>query len=396
MAKSNSALKSSCCSRYRVDRLCSGQGKAIPLFKVFMPRSVMAPLREVLMSGYIGEGPRVAEFERQLAPWFGNKRVLALNSGTSALHLALRLSGVGPGDEVISTPVTCVATNEPVLAMGARIVWADIDPFTGNIDPRDVARKLTKKTKAILAVHWGGYPCELGPLNSLASKRGVRLIEDACHAFGAHYHGKPIGSWSDFTCFSFQAIKELTTVDGGALICRSAADYKRGKLLRWYGIDLTQRRTDFRCEADILEYGYKFHMNDVAATIGLEQLKYVQSNLDRTRAHARRYDRAFAGLANVAPLRYQPDRVSSYWLYTLRVKDPAGFVRHMQRAGITVSKVHARNDKHTIFKEFRADLPGVDEFVSRQMCIPVGWWLTSQDVDRIIRAVLGYERDGKR
>ncbi len=374
-----------------VKRLCSGGGEAIPLFKVFMPKSVMKPLKEILFSGYIGEGPRVKEFEQKLAPWFGSENVLTLNSGTSAIQLALRLANVGYGDEVISTPMTCVATNEPILSIGAKIVWADIDPGTGNIDPKDVAKKITKKTKAIIVVHWGGYPCELESLNALAATHGIKLIEDACHAFGATYQGKPIGSISDFTCFSFQAIKEITTIDGGALVCKSKEDFQRGKLLRWYGIDRTTNRKDFRCEEDIAEFGYKFHMNDVAATIGIEQLKYVGANLKKNRINAAQYNDVFSTLTNIAPLNYKDDRMSSYWLYTLRVKNPSFFTEWMKKAKIVTSRVHARNDLHAIFKDSITHLPGVDEFVTRQMCIPVGWWLTHKNVEYIINTIAKYE-----
>lgn len=376
--------------------LCSGGGEAIPLFKVFMPESVMEPLQRVLLSGYVGEGPQVERFERELAPWFGSKSVLALNNGTAAIHLALRLANVGYGDEVISTPMTCVATNEPILSIGAKVVWADIDPDTGNIDPQDVAKKITKKTKAIIVVHWGGYPCELEALNTIASQYGIKLIEDACHAFGATYHGKPIGSISDFTCFSFQAIKEITTIDGGALVCKSKNDYERGRLLRWYGIDRKKNRKDFRCESDIKESGYKFHMNDVAATIGIEQLKYVRKNLTRNRLNAAKYNNAFSSLVNVSALCYMKNRQSSYWLYTLRVKSPSAFGNWMKKAKIAVSQVHARNDKHTVFKYSITNLPGVDEFVSKQMCIPVGWWLTQEDRSYIIDTIVRYEHYSKK
>lgn len=375
-----------------IRELLSGQGEAIPLFKVFMPESVLEPLREVLFSGYIGEGPRVAEFERRLSPWFGSENVLALNSGTAAIHLALRLAGVGFGDEVISTPMTCVATNVPVLAAGARVVWADIDPWTGNMDPADVARKISSRTKAIIPVHWSGYPCDLDALNKIAADHGLKVIEDACHAFGATYRGLPVGSHSDFVCFSFQAIKEMTTVDGGSLVCRSETDYDRGRLLRWYGIDRKANRKDFRCEEDIKEYGYKYHMNDVAAVIGMEQLKYVEANLAKALANAERYDHAFRDLQAAGMLRYNHSRRSAYWLYNLRVKNRGEFIERMREAGIVVSQVHARNDKHTMFREFRVDLPGVDEFSSEQICIPVGWWLTEEEVTYIIDAITEFDR----
>ena len=381
-------LQSDLHAQQEVTHLLSGSGSAIPLFKVHMPESVLEPLSKTLLSGYIGQGPKVEQFETALAPWFGNQNVLTLNSGTAALMLALRLANVGFGDEVISTAMTCTATNEPILAMGARIVWADIDPWTANIDPLDVERKITEKTKAIIAVHWGGYPCDLDELNRIARKYNIKLIEDAAHAFGATYHGQPIGSHSDFASFSFQAIKHLTTVDGGALVCRDTEAYKRGKLLRWYGIDRESERKDFRCEEDVVEYGYKFHMNDVNATIGLEQLSYVGEVLRKHRENAVYFTQRFQGLPGMKLLNYQTDREGSYWLFTIRVTNRLTFMQRMKEAGIVVSQVHARNDKHTMFKEFRRNLPGVDEFVAEQVSIPVGWWLTEDQRQYIADTVI--------
>jgi dTDP-4-amino-4,6-dideoxygalactose transaminase len=368
--------------------LLSGGGKEIPLFKVHMPESVIAPLKTVLLSGYIGQGPRVEEFENKLAERLGNSNVLTLNSGTSAIMLALRLAKVGFGDEVISTPMTCMATNVPILAMGARIVWADINPATGNIDPLDVERKITGKTKAVIGVHWGGYPCDIDELNQIGSKYNIKIIEDAAHAFGASYHTQPIGSLSDFTCFSFQAIKQLTTVDGGALTCRNTEDFRQGKLLRWYGIDREGERRDFRCEEDVKEYGYKFHMNDVSATIGIEQLKYVDDILQKHRENASYYRERFRGLKGLTLLEAKKDRKGSYWLFTLKVHGREEFMQKMKDAGIVVSKVHARNDAHSVFAEFRCNLPGVDKFTSEQVSIPVGWWLSEKEREYIVKTVM--------
>jgi perosamine synthetase len=375
-----------------VKHLLSGGGAAIPLFKVHMPESINTPLLETLASGYIGQGPRVNEFEQQLAPWCGNPNVLTLNSGTSALHLSLRLADVGYGDEVISTAMTCTATNEPILERGARIVWADINPLTANIDPIDVERKITQRTKAIIVVHWGGYPCDLQELNDIAKRHNLKLIEDAAHAFGANYQGRPVGSHSDFVCFSFQAIKHLTTIDGGALVCKSEADYRRGKLLRWYGIDRETPRADFRCEEDVIEHGYKFHMNDVCATIGLQQLNHVGKVLEQHRANAAYYNQHFNALSGLTLLNYQPDRVSSYWLYTVLVEDRLEFMRQMKEAKITVSQVHARNDKHTMMRDFVTELPGVDAFVEKQVSIPVGWWLSEEERAYIVETIVAARR----
>jgi dTDP-4-amino-4,6-dideoxygalactose transaminase len=374
----------------------------IPLFKVNMPAAVIEPLTKVLLSGYIGQGEKVKEFETLLAEYIGNPRVLTVNSGTSAIHLALRLAGVGPGDEVISTPMTCTATNEPILERGARIVWADINPLTGEIDPWSVATKLTQRTKAIICVHWAGYPCDLTGLNGIAKLFNLKVIEDAAHAFGAVYRdGRLIGNHSDFVCFSFQAIKHFTTVDGGALLCRSEEDYRRGKLLRWYGIDRDSPRTVCRCEDDIKEYGYKFHMNDINATIGIVQLRSGHASLAVSRhfQHAETLANEIRGLGSdeIQLPAYDPYRRSAYWVFPLLVKRKPEFIEHMTKAGIMVSMVHKRNDIHTMMAEFRCpSLPGVDAFEQTHVAIPCGWWLTPESEDRIIEALAAFVKGAGR
>jgi len=362
----------------------------IPLFKVNMPVSVDAPLLETLHSGFIGQGKKVEEFERGLTEFLNNPYVLTLNSGTSAIHLALRLANVGPGDEVICSPMTCTASIQPILERGAQVVWADIDPGTGNIDSDSVMSQVTAKTKAVIPVHWGGYPCDLDDLNDIATGFDLKVIEDAAHAFGAKYRGCSIGSISPFTCFSFQAIKHFTTVDGGCLVCLNEDDYKRGKLLRWYGIDRDQPKKDMRCEEDIKEYGYKYHMNDISATIGIEQLKQVRSVLTDHRINAYYYDSEFETrhIRHAKPLNYDDANLSSYWLYTILVDDRPSFMEWMTQKGIQVSRVHARNDRHTCFKDARnKELPGVDEFDKKHVCIPVGWWLTIEDREYIVDCI---------
>lgn len=360
----------------------------IPLFKVFMSPGVDRPLLKVIHSGYVGQGPKVDEFEEKLRTFIGNPYVLTVNSGTSALQLALRLAGVSHGDDVISTPMTCTATNWPILAAGANIVWADINPRTGNMDPESVKRKLTKKTKAIICVDWGGYPCDIDAIKKNAG--GIPLIEDAAHAFGAMYKGKKVGQTADFTCFSFQAIKHLTTVDGGALAVRTKADYQRGILLRWYGIDRNKRSQENRIEIDVREWGYKFHMNDVCAAIGIENLKYTEKILAKHRDNAAFYRKALSKLPYVQLTEELPEYGSSYWLFTILVKDRHSFLKHMSDRGIMVSQVHRRNDTHPVVSKFRTDLPGVDEFSEHMVCIPVGWWLTKRERSLIAGAVKSY------
>lgn len=351
----------------------------------------MPALAGTLYSGYVGQGPKVAQFEDALAVLLGNRNVLTLNSGTSAIQLALRLAGVS-GGSVVTTPMTCAATALPVLAEGARIIWADVDPASGNIDPLDAERKLAPDTRAILAVHWGGQPADVDALLDVGRRRGLPVIVDAAHALGASWGGEPVGGpAADFTCFSLQAIKHVTTIDGGILTMRDAGDYRRGKLLRWYGIDREAEQADARVEVDIAEPGHKWHMNDVAATIGLVQLRHLPGVLAAHRANAAYYGDRLAGWVQTPGQSVKAD--GSWWLYTLLLRDGpqrAAFMAHMKAAGVQVSRVHARLDRHTCFAEFARPLPGLDEFYERMCCIPVHWGLSESDRRRVADAVIAF------
>jgi perosamine synthetase len=192
---------------------------------------------EVLRSGWLSEGPMVRRFENELALRLGLERPVAVNSGTAALHLALALGGVGAGDEVLLPAQTFVATGLAVLMQGATTVFADIDLATGNLSVDALRERITPRTRAVIPVHWAGYPCDMDEVNALAEEHGLVVIEDAAHAVGATYRGRPIGAVSRFTAFSFQAIKHLTTGDGGALCCRRAEDARAARARRWFGID---------------------------------------------------------------------------------------------------------------------------------------------------------------
>ncbi len=360
----------------------------IPLFKVFMAPNVMGSLEEVLFSGYVTQGTKVEEFEKKLADFLGNPYVVTVNSGTSALHLALDLAGVGLGDEVITTPMTCTATNWPILAHGAMIVWADIDPQTGNIDPESIKKRLSAKTKAVMAVDWGGYPCDIDRIKKYVGD--IPVIEDAAHAVGAMYKGRMVGNAADYTCFSFQAIKHLTTIDGGALLVKTKKDYSKAVLLRYFGIDRKKRSEDYRIEKDISMWGYKFHMNDVNATIGIANVSYTKEILKKHRENATAYRKAFAHLPWVTLLREDEGYLSSYWLFTMKVNRATPFMNYMKAHNVMASKVHRRNDTHPITKVFRVSLPSVDEFYSHMVCLPVGWWVRKHDREYIADVVRSF------
>lgn len=348
----------------------------IPLFKVRMEPTAAERVAEILASGYIGQGPKCEEFEQEFGRHIGAPEpVLLLNSCTSAIDLALHLIGIRPGDEVITTPITCTATNSPPALRGARLVWADVDPLTGNIDPSDVARKVTAKTRAVIAVNWGGRPCVSDELRFM----GIPIIEDAAH-------GPYGGNDGEYVCFSFQAIKHLTTGDGGALIT-PRDQHARAKLLRWYGLD-RESSADFRCAQNIQEIGYKYQSNDIAAAIGLANLPGMAAAVASGQRNAEYYCRWLRDLPGIDVPPYDPQ--CAYWLMTLCVDDRAGFMAYLGERGIATSQVHARNDKHDAFKavgESRGPLPGVEAFDARQVSIPNGWWVSEQQREYIAAVV---------
>ena len=375
----------------------------IVLLKVYMAPEVDSQILDVLHSGYIGEGPKTAEFEGKLREYFKNPYLTTVNTGTSGLHLAyhMALHQDGPKtyynnnkDEVITTPITCTATNEPIIANGAKIVWADVDPITGSIDPKSIENKITENTKAVTMVHWGGNPCLIDEINAVAHKYNLKTIEDGAHAMGMSYKGKLFGNHSDYSMISLQAIKHVTSGDGGILMMKSEKDFERAKLLRWYGIDRTIREgIDLRCELDVPESGYKFHMNDINATIGLANFAHVEEIVGRHRANAAFYYDAFKGYDKITCVPENPDGKSSFWLFTIHVNNRDEVMKKLGEDGIMASKVHARNDTHSMFREFYDNnLPGVESFNRTHLCIPVGWWVSDEDREYIAEKVIKYAK----
>ena len=353
----------------------------IPLFNVNMAHGVGQAVSETLQSGQVAQGPKVDQFERLLKMWTGGDPV-TVNSGTSALVLALKLAGVGPGDRVISTSMTCSATNLAILQAGARPVWADINATTGLIDPASVKELSSKfRPKAIMAVDWGGQPVDYQALAGVAN--GVPIISDSAHSLGATLRGKLISKYADYTCFSFQAIKHLTAGDGGALVCKDSKQTKRARDLRWFGIDRTTD-VEFRGELDITEAGYKFHMNDVAATIGIANIYFLPHILDAHRGNAAILDR----LLDMRFVRTKPSysHEGSWWLYTILLASPEerdGFQVYAKEQGLQVSRVHWPSHNLSVFREDLQYLPNTERFASRMICIPVHRMADPYEVARI-------------
>lgn len=357
----------------------------IPLVKPYIPdRNVLMPaLESVLYSGYIAEGQPVYDFEEQFQKYIGNPYCLALHSGTDALHLAFRLIGIQSGDEVISTPMTAEPTNTAIAMTGGHIVWGDVNPHNGLLDPSSVRSLITDKTKAIVLVHYAGMVCDMDAFYALSREFDIPIVEDAAHALGSRYGGRMIGCNSPYTIFSLQAIKHITTVDGGFLCVREEAALDRARRLRWFGLDKGRPRL----ENDIKEVGYKYAMNNVNATIGNVQMRYVRDVVGHYIDNGRFYDKAFSGIPGVTLVEYSPNTEASYWLYTMRVERRDDFIKMMESAGITASPLHHRCDTHSLFKASRRELPGMDKWYSEFVHIPCGWWVDDEVRNHIVETV---------
>lgn len=357
----------------------------IPLIKTLIPsKEILMPrLEEILYSGYVAQGEAVDQFEEKLSEYLGAKNCLTVNSGSSALHVALILAGVQPGDEVISTPITAEPTNTVIAQTGAKIVWADIDPKTGNICPDDVERKISSKTKAIMVVDYAGMPVNIERFQQIEARYDIPIIEDAAHALGAEYKGEKIGNHFNYTTFSFQAIKHLTTIDGGLVCIKKKEEFEKAKLIRWFGIS----KGVSRMENDIHVQGYKYHMNNVNATIGLVQLENFESIINRYIDNGRFYDRELQGVDGIELMIYYPNSVPSYWLYTLKVERRDDFIKMMAENGVMASELHKRNDLHSIFSESKVSLPNTDLFEKEWVHIPCGWWVTDEDRNKIVTLI---------
>jgi len=349
----------------------------IPLFKVFLaPEESLIPrLRDILYGGQITEGESVYEFERRFSSFVGLPHILSFYSGTAALHAAALLAGVKPQDEVISTPMTAEPTNMAICHAQGNVVWADVDPANGNISAASIAEQITRRTRAIMVVHYGGIPAPMKAIRALAGQEGIPVIEDAAHALGARYGGRPIGSLSEYTMFSLQAIKHMTTVDGGMLSCQNPADLEKGRMLRWFGIDRHAPRTD----VDVNMVGYKYHMNNVNATIGLVQLDHITPVIERHISNGRFYDKVLKGIPGLGLCTWDEEAEPSYWFYTVLAERRDDLSRYLTEKGIGNSQVHKRNDRHSVYAPSRRELPGLDSFYSRMLHIPCGWWVSDED-----------------
>jgi dTDP-4-amino-4,6-dideoxygalactose transaminase len=357
---------------------------------------VLATLR----SGWIGTGPRVARFEEEFAAYKRVAGAVALNSCTSALHLSMLAAGVGPGDEVITTPLTFCATLNAILHAGATPVLADVDPVTMNIDPAELERRITPRTRAILVVHFAGRPCAMTEILALAERRGLLVIEDCAHAIESLYKGRPVGTLGEFGCFSFYVTKNVATGEGGMVLSRSPEALDKIKVLALHGMsrDAWKRFGDDGYEHyDVIDLGYKCNMMDLQAALGIHQLARVERNWLVRKAIWERYDAAFQDLPLVRPAAPNAQMRHSFHLYTLLVEkertgiDRDGFLAAMARQNIGVG-VHYRSiPEHDYYRSrfgWRPEeWPNADRIGRTTVSLPLSPALSEDDVADVIAAV---------
>ena len=365
------------------------ESEGIVLFHPHIPEKAIEAVTNVLHSRWIGQGPRVAQFEKEFSQRFAGKGMsVAVGSGTDALHLAYILAGLKEGDEVITPVFTCTATSIPFLYMGVTIRFADVDPETLNINVQHVRELINEKTKAIVCVHYGGLPCDMDELHSIAREFEIPVIEDAAHALGATYKGKSIGEISPFTMFSFQAIKHITTGDGGMLIVQDTSLVQKAERIRWFGIDRSDKQKG-TWENDITEVGYKYQMTDIGAALGLAALHEFDDTLSHRQSLFEEYKKGMHGAKGIKLIGANAnDRTHAAWLCTALVENNReGFMHKLREKKIESSQVHFRNDRYSILGGRRDDLPHMDAVEENYIVLPLHLKMNKEHVHYICEVI---------
>ena len=367
----------------------------IPVFRPSYDDRELNAVREVFESAWIGLGPRTKVFEERFAEFVSAPFAVALNSATAALHIGLKLLSV-EGGEVITTPMTFISTNHAILYNNAKPVFADIEEDTLNIRADEIERLITKNTKAVVVVHYGGLPCDMDAIRSITEPKGIPVLEDAAHACGAEYKGRKIGSISEITVFSFHAVKNLATGDGGMLTCLDGGLKERADRLRWLGINKgTWNRSSgkaYSWEYGVEEVGFKYHMNDITAAIGLVQLEKLPWTNKRRREISQMYDDA---LGRISWIELPPKRdyaKSAHHNYVIKVPEKVRdrFIEYMGENGIACGMHYVPNHLYDIYKEYYRKLPIAERVWKRLVTLPLFPDMTDEEFNYIVDTIKSF------
>ena len=364
--------------------------KAIPIFYPHVPKNAKKVLSKVVSGRWLGQGPLVDKFEKIFSKKFcDNKKVVAVGSGTDALHLAYILAGIKKNDEIICPVFTCTATNIPLLYIGAKIKFADVDLNNLNMSIQHIEKLITKKTKAIVFVNYGGILCNLEKLQKIAKKHKIILIQDAAQSLGAKYKNKSITNYADFTIFSFQAIKHITSGDGGALCLKNPIKYQEALRIRWFGIDRAKKQGG-TWENDIKEIGYKYQLTDLGACLLLESIKEFSQIKKHRNLIYKTYLRNINQNKNLRCL-ISTDKYSDevMWLFTIVSPFKDLIQKQLRKKNIETNQVHFRNDRYSIFKKFikNKNFNNMDKIHKDYLVLPMHTKMTIKDAETVSKEI---------
>lgn len=364
----------------------------IPIFKPSLSEKEIKEVIETLKSGWWGAGPKAQEFEEKFAKYIGTKYAVSLNSCSAALHLAGKVLNIKEGSEVITTPLTFVSTLYLASYNNLKIVFADIEKDTLNIDPEKIKERITKNSKVILPVHFGGHSCMMDEINGLAKDKGMFVVEDCAHAAGSTYKGKKLGSLGTFGCFSFQAVKNLATGDGGMMTTNDEELYRKLRVLRWLGINKdTSERTgkdQYKWNYAITEVGYKYQMCDILASLGIAQLERLDELNKRRKEITHIYSDNFKNLPWIETPTQKSYTNSANHNYVIKIsKDRELFMDYMNKKGISTGVHYLPAYKHPIFKHLKADCPVTEKIWTKLVTLPLYPDMTHEEIESVIDAV---------
>lgn len=366
----------------------------IPYGKQSIDEEDINAVIDALRSDFLTTGPKIQEFEQKVKDYVGAGYAVAISNGTAALHAACFAAGIKKNDEVITTPITFAASANCALYLGAKPVFADIKKDTYNIDPEDIRKKINKKTKAIIPVHYTGQPCEMDEIHKIAKEHNLVVIEDAAHALGADYRGKKIGSISDMTTFSFHPVKHITTGEGGMIVTNNKEYYKNLKLFRSHGItrdESLMQRADGAWYYEQLDLGYNYRISDIQCALGVSQMKKIEQFIIRRKQLANRYNKAFKDIKEIT-IPYQKQGCNNSWhLYVIQVQERGRIFKQLRNAGIGVNVHYIPVYQHPYYQKHgynETKCENAEELYKHIISLPLYPNLTDAEQDYIIDEVI--------
>ena len=358
----------------------------IPIFKPYMPGNIQEGINEILYSGNLSYGEYGKSFEKKLSEYIGHKNVLTVSTYNQTMLIVLSTLGLKPGDEVIASPVSCLASNQPFAIKGLKVIWADVESTTGALDVEDVKNKITNKTKAIFHNHYCGFLGHINEINELGKQYGIPVVDDCSEAFGSESNGKKTGNLgTDISVFSFETVRLPNTINGGAIVFNNMDIFKKARLIRDYGIERTHFRDDLNeinPKCDIKLEGYGALMSEVNSLIGLKQMDDISNLIQKQRDNALKWNGIIDEMKDVKKIAITSNVSPNYWVYGILAKNKLEMTKAFRKQGFYATSVHINNNIYSVFNN-KIELKGVNEFMEKFIALPSGWWLSEKNIEAI-------------